>query len=77
MTRREDPVMRGAPGNSDCFICHGLGKVLDRRETRVTGFSVYADCACTGIIRGWEKVVTTDRLLREQALARFNKDAGQ
>ena len=57
----------------ECFICHGRGTVLDRRETRLTGFNCYVDCTCSSVSRGWRKVMANKQSLRDDAVKRFEQ----
>ncbi len=55
----------------ECWICRGSGRVIDQRETRLTGFTVYADCTCVGTVsRGWQRMLERERRLKSDAVRR-------
>lgn len=57
------------PRRNYCMLCHGEGKVIDRRESRHSLYPVYVDCAwCTGnTTRGWKRLLEREERLRADA----------
>lgn len=54
----------------DCDLCHNSGLVINRRETRIYGYTCYADCSCGQKPAGWRKVLADEFRVRAEALAR-------